>query len=1181
MAERRRVYNTISKRMILADGALANRLRAEEARTGRVILLDERPITLELRPKIIIPFKGKNLRIRPFELARKKNISRDQARDAINNPDQTRIIINMEGKTIKYKPSESPLLLNPFGVRSNIRNKIYFGDNVTIKDNRIFREVPLDVVMEIVVTFVLYINISGPRYDRREHTDVIKDTVGNMNNRFIESVVEYVDKFGIGNVIIATQENVNLIREENPGVFDQIKFSVLSLQIGGTQPDGNVLITARDINDTDGKRFPLILSETGMHHKNNLRIDNLYTEGIEYTTNDNCVKDYIKYGYRRRGKPSLPEVDNLDDEEGITPKQLMVEIFNKKNIRMYLYDITGKLHLDNKDIVRNPSHHYKALNSISFCEHLYPFKNRVLKPKKHSNLEIEVIPSGINKLAQLLKEGVLPADIKFYKYISNRLYNNPNPKWLDLSYFNQYMFGKKFDRDPEILSFICDGTKYICNDEYLICKKILEKFKLEDKIYDGIKIMKLGQVLEQKYMKENINSYFPNHSKYRKGGFCYTNIMPEGCDEDYITWDKKKSYSHALSNLPFIITMDYRRDTIRKITHEPEKFCDWWIYVAYPEYSSQLLPDNNLYSGRHLSYCRKEGANFNTKEVLESHKIDNPFGPMMDDIYRNLLELFPGRMGLCKDGKIIGEEYAKVICNVWIGKFERNYFNLLRTNTNVTRVGTYTEVNKVDGSKHQLTSKYWMNIKTTNDKNKNGSIYCRKPIAIQIKDQSRRILYQELKDIGISSKDILQIHTDSATFPKLSINKDIDMKSRLGPENDLINGWRIEEFSQLPGDYTYIQNDISLFQDLVEGSKNSTNIDWAGTGKTTKIVKACKNNGGVVIVPTLICKEGYLEKNINCKTLSHYISNNIIPSEDIIYFDEVGMYNKRQNDLVTKCLLLGKEVHIYGDYHQLPPVEPKNKEKKGTYVKGKKYRHFNQPHYFNLFFKDQTYYDKYKFKNWRNNFTCEYYDKLIYGELDIVQEVCKYSTRNPADAEIIICYRNKTVDENNKIMMKCKGFDKITDPGMLLKCITGNMVKDKIYNNGLINVKSVRKERTNYTYIRNPKTGHGVPRRLKVNGRVYKKLAASGVKLDDFCLMVTLSNGKEYPSYDIEGNFMAGYAVGIYGIQSTTKSSYYFPCEDDYFLENNVGYTIISRLRGDVFIQRTKGTIVTKLNINN
>jgi len=239
----------------------------------------------------------------------------------------------------------------------------------------------------------------------------------------------------------------------------------------------------------------------------------------------------------------------------------------------------------------------------------------------------------------------------------------------------------------------------------------------------------------------------------------------------------------------------------------------------------------------------------------------------------------------------------------------------------------------------------------------------------------------------------------------------------------------------------------------------------------------------------------------------------MIPKENTIIVDEIGMVDKMGHDFIYKMHLLKKRIICYGDFNQLENID-------GNIYNSKLYI-------------------KYMFgitdnmtANRRNKFSKEYYDKLIYNKNKkyLLGQVQKYNT-DWEKAETIICYRNKTVDKYNKKMcdkLKIKYIDGTslridTDnlkPGTKIIC-KSNKIKD-FYNNFSYTIK---KSNDNFVFL--------------YDGIKEYKIKKEFVKL----------------------HFKFNYARTLHSVQGQTLESFHFPQEDSIFLNGKSTYTIISRLK--------------------
>ena len=196
----------------------------------------------------------------------------------------------------------------------------------------------------------------------------------------------------------------------------------------------------------------------------------------------------------------------------------------------------------------------------------------------------------------------------------------------------------------------------------------------------------------------------------------------------------------------------------------------------------------------------------------------------------------------------------------------------------------------------------------------------------------------------------------------------------------------------------------------------------------------------------------------------------------------------------------------------------------------------NQEHYLKYLFKEINT----KFVNYRNNFTKEYYDSLIYTKVNIsdkdnadrnmlIKEVSKWSSKNWKNAEYIICYRHKTKQKWNRIMLKHLKKKSWTSVGVRIVCKNNKLRDIGIWNKKEFVIKKIIKNENDKKFILSDK-----------------------YKIDKD---VTVTEKQ------LKSNFDMAYACNVHQIQGSTLNSYYWASEDDKFLNGNVAYTIISRLR--------------------
>lgn len=795
---------------------------------------------------------------------------------------------------------------------------------------------------------------------------------------------------------------------------------------------------------------------------------------IDENNNNNCVPTFLKNKLRKISKKNIDKLGNID---GVSIKEL-IEFCAKYCIEIYVYGYDGLLIKSNIPGKRNKS--YPILNVMYHNSHLYGINNSYLQKRIHDNIKIELINNCNEKINEFLLKNIEPSDIKC--------------------------------TDEKIYSFVVDGIKYLENNEYNKCKEILNKLGLNDKIYDEIKITSLFNIIEKLYVNDYIDCFWPESKNFIKGGFRYDTGLE--ITDDTKTIDKSKCYSCALRNLNYIIFLDYRTSIITK---NPKTIIPHYLYIAQPTNSTILIPNTNVYSGEHLIYCKKEGIPFELLEEITAHKLDyNPYVKMIDDLYNNF------------DNKVI-----KDLFNYAFGKFECDAE--VKMINNCVGIFDKQESKSRNGLKMKINDNFTL---IYNKKEQVSNIYNKKALSIQIKDQARVIIYEKMKDLKLDDSNIIRIDTDSITYngelPKdlnntylgwkqskyeLKIEED---KFGIEQEKETLGGKNFKRF-----DNEIVDNINVTFKINSKFDRNIISLDTAGKGKTTeileKIIPTLKSY--VVITPSHKTLEEYKIKNVNNCIAQKYKYTYTLPTEKVIIIDEFGMCDRSIHDLIYKCSLLGKQIIAFGDFNQLPAVNLE-KHLNGVSLSSKQYIDYLFPG------------KKLLKKNWRNNFTDEYYAKL-YNEdpnINLLKEIKLHSTKNYKDAEIIICYRNKTVDKYNELKLQDLELDN-DSIGLNVICIK---------NDPLLHKKDI------------------------YHGFEFKIVESNEIN-------IKLSNGSTITRQQFEYSFKPSYARTIYNVQGKTINSYYWAEEDNCFVNGKLAYTVISRLKQElnqeVVIQKKKEII--------
>lgn len=803
----------------------------------------------------------------------------------------------------------------------------------------------------------------------------------------------------------------------------------------------------------------LVLDDLKLRDHKPLRLFNQVIN-VDDNINDkgNCFKEWAKTKLTRLSKKVI---DALGNENGVTPN----EVYNlcvKYGIELRIFDINGIIYKSYKPEIR--SRNYPALLFLTYNNHCYPLKNiSALKfSKEPDNLSIAITDNIMKDCEQILEMGDLPGNVKI---------NGEN-----------------------IISFVHEDVKFIQNDQYLKCKEILTKFGLEEYIFDNIKLNHLFCIIEKLYIKENINSWFPKSDLFIKQAYNYktNNIIDK--NREISTIDKNKAYSHCLMNLPYLIHFDYRTS---KITKNPTEIINHYLYIVKPDESSILLPHTDIYPGYHINMCKEQGLTFKVLEGMSTSKSQNYYSEMIKNIYKN-----------------IDNDDAKEIVNIGIGKMEVT--ESVSDKFVVKGIFNKEEVKCHSGYDIEINEDYTLlydsEVKTMN-------LYNKKPIAIQVKDMGRVIVYEKMKQLKLKSEDIIQIKTDAITYYG---------KLPKGLNTNKIESWKEIKYTEFQDLEIPEQKDLTfnvILDEYVNKDNGTLAYCMAGCGKTTDIINNLlpklkeDNKKYIVLTPSHISLKEFRENKEKCNVIQYYTMNNKIPEEDVIVIDEFGMCDKHGHDLIYKCSMLGKEYYCYGDFRQLPPVE-KNNTNIISYdyceEEDQNNKYYASDQYLDMMFKNKKIMDK----NYRNTFSKDYYESIINETIDIKEEVKKHSTKKYSDAEVIICWRNDTVDKYNNLVLKSMK-KTMYDIGIKLICITNNLHQKNMYN----------------------------------------KFVETIIKVDIDNDEYTLSNNVKLTKKEITKNFKPAYARTVYGVQSQSLDSYYYAKEDYGYLDGNRAYTVISRLK--------------------
>jgi hypothetical protein len=570
-----------------------------------------------------------------------------------------------------------------------------------------------------------------------------------------------------------------------------------------------------------------------------LKINSLYNEVVDKDFK-HCIHDYLIQNYPKKCKKDIYKLKNVNS---------IYDWCVTNKIKLLAFDICGKPIKTHYPTKKNRN---KALNFIAYNTHLYPIKNKFLK--KTNNIIDNIVTLSTTdmnkKLIELLENHILPSNIG---YDGSQIIN---------------------------FTYIHDKKQILVTDniEYSRCKKILSLFGLEDKLYPQIKVSNLGSIFEKNYIKSDINSFFPYGAEFNKGGYNFINNDLDD-SEEFVTIDKNKCYSNELFNLTYLIKTDIRLNKFRKVNDSNEFDIKLhYLYIVEIEQESLLMPNNNIYCGKLVSFARSQGLKFVIKEELETKTEINGYKNMINELYN----------------KLDNKDFKQII-NIMIGKFERS-----GTHQDIVNFKKFMDENELktfDGHVKKI-GNYYAGF----EKKRIYHLHNKKPIAIQVKDNSRMTMYNMINCLGIKQDEIKQLKTDSITYKKIND----DYKEYI---NNYITGWKIENFKPMK-DPKIDYNPVPTFE-YEQNDKGYICFGYAGSGKTHKIIHndiPKYGNCYIVITPSHSTLEEYRHLKLNCDVIHKYLYSNELPSVQNIIIDEIGMIDYKGWEFLYKCKLEGKNI---------------------------------------------------------------------------------------------------------------------------------------------------------------------------------------------------------------------------------------------------------------------------------
>lgn len=842
------------------------------------------------------------------------------------------------------------------------------------------------------------------------------------------------------------------------------------------------------IENENGRLYPITHTITSYFKKREMEVINGRMQSDEVLKltkwqnvisnpdeHNKCVITHLIEKYPRISKK---EINSLGTDKGVSIDEVIA--FCKKNsIICTAFNIHEKIIVTNKVKVSL----YSPLTFIYHNDHMYPIDGQFLKKKNIKKLKTFLITNPKRIMIKYINEGYEPHDIE----LDTRNYIEANVK-----------------QDLNIRSFICNDKKFICNDEYKISRKVLKEFgfNLNIQLFPAITISCIFNIIERLFIGKNkvknTLSFLPNHSAFNKGGFVYKKNI-EVDERKVVSIDKNKAYAYALISLPFLIVVDYRTS---EIIENPTKIIDHYLYLVEPTSSTILLPERGLYAGYHIKKCEEIGIKFRIIEQISTTRVHNH--------YSELIPLLFEKIG--KDKESI--KLCKDIINKYIGRMispQSNYCKI----SDIKVVKTKSDDNKATtGYFTEIDEKFCLRYST---EYKMKNFYTRLPIHCQILDKSREEIFEKIKEMKLKEENIIQVRTDSITYIG-NYPKYLDAAN--------IAGWK-ENTDETPftaeiNPVNRCPTSLKSISPTNKGRVRKLHTCYAGCGKTTYILTQLipqlekQNISYRILTPSHASLVKYNELKIPCDVIQKFTFANEIPVENYIIIDEIGFCNKEAHDLLYKLNYFGKSYEAFGDFKQLPPIDTKNPNSNDIKI-------YNSPQYNNFMYNEIS---ETLTTNWRNNFPKSYYNDIFNEKLDYNEEVAKYSTKYPNQAELILCWRKKTAKIYNEKILIHKKLSKY-DPSVKYICKKTDKwsMKLGLYNGKEVTITESHKDKS----------------------------------------WVKLSDGNKIPIKMLDKYFDLGYAINIYKFQGKELTSYYWCKYDNKFLNGRVAYTIISRLKGNVY----------------
>lgn len=676
----------------------------------------------------------------------------------------------------------------------------------------------------------------------------------------------------------------------------------------------------------------------------------------------------------------------------------------------------------------------------------------------------------------------------------------------------------------------------------------------------------INVLLKNRNIKEKKSFFLYDHTSKE---YLYNSGETVEDEANFKTMDMNLCYPNILIKLDKIPIINNLINKISKfdISEEITENYYYSIKILKNDSFNLYIRNSDIYAGYYLALpeilptIKKMLINKEIEIIdkIECEWIDNPY----KDILEEMLSIIKNT-----DNKNDMRKTIKKCINRFIGKFElsskqniiyeKNY-ELIKNKPETCHIN---DQNKV----YKFNDEYLISYESE-EKNNYGFnlLENHKPLRTLIINMCGYLVIKLINEFNIDEKDILQINTDGITYrnykndPEDEYNLNTKNKKRK-PEDEiyysgkynyieeyieknnednkhLLYGLKMDEYKPKKVNY-YINDTFSFTNNIIKpNNKFECVLKYAGSGKSHSIKEHIKQYDNNYIILAPLRKVLKIYKNLNKKTVQHFTRNYIIPEQDNIIIDEAFLINNKDFKFVmTWALKFNKNIFLFGDPKQLPPVEKTTNKQ-----------------LLNLEFLKSistlyTDYNKIDI-NYRNNFTFDIYNELIkngYTQAEIIKLIC-YFINDRCDTTkkyYNICYRNDTKDKVNNLMLEQnkQTFNKEEIKGLNIPIISKKNFKVKT-NNYLVCSKD--------EFI------------LNCIDSKYLLTCIDDEEDNKKIIEITFDELIKY--------FDVAYCYTLYYIQGQTLDNFNFILDDVYFLQSDnqfnikgALYTLISRIKEEL-----------------